>query len=308
MGMFLVVSLQPVLSRVQFLGSLAGSDREVLAAHFEAEGDGVTAARVLRDLGHAVTLLGLGGRPLAELFEQALAEEGVRAKLLPTSAPLPMSIRHVSWSDGGELASSRFTEGAPRITGAEMRFLLAEAQDCLAEADALLVCGDSSSPGVDFAVRRLLERAGVARKRAILEASGRVLVESATAGPSFVVTVRRRLEATAKAHGLVVADLCRRFFDSGTQGMVLTDGVKAAEVLLAGETLRLQPPAAGDRGGERAREALAAGLLHGLSRDFEPPAAVAYGMGAATARVQKEIGGRLDPSAVEGFYRQVRRI
>ncbi|MAE76224.1 MAG: hypothetical protein CMJ85_05065 [Planctomycetes bacterium] len=306
--MLAVVSLQPALVRVEFLGGLSeDGGHEVLAAHFEAGGYGLTAARLLRALGQPVVFIGLAGGPMVELLCEGLRDERIEERLLDAEAALPTIVRQHSWDGTGRLVSRTFPGVPARASGDELCRLVAGV-DALDEVDGIIVCGESPSAGSDFAAREIVRRAKRRAIPVVMQPDGGIIVEGAAGGPGHVVLRRRCYVEALESGGLREEALLERLFDAGGESLVITNGPELVEVITPSGREFAQPATASDRGGESAREALAAGLLLKLADGWDTWAAVCYGVGAGTAQTQKEVHGRLSLAEVDGFYSQVRKV
>ncbi|MEZ5988836.1 MAG: PfkB family carbohydrate kinase [Planctomycetota bacterium] len=305
--MVLVVSLQLHLLRSQFLGEETGEPgvMSVSGAHFEAGGDGVVAARTLRDLGHEPHLLSVRGGTTGEILERELAREGLAPELVPGIIPTPMGFR-LFGARRNEVEEYR--EDPIRFGGEEMRELLERFDERLPQSRAVLLCGDSPSTGSEFLFGEMLRRLRDAGVPHVVKTRGPSLAECLRSGGDVIVVRRPQWIAAAREQGCSEETMLEQAFAAGSAAVVLTDGATRVSLWTEEGELELEPPATQGRGGLAPGEALAAGLLDRRLRGWDLQPSVCFGIAAGTAQSLKPLGGRLSTETIDGFYRQVRAV
>jgi tagatose 6-phosphate kinase len=308
-AVILVISLQLYLQRAQFVGQDLdeGGIMPVHGAHFEAAGGGLVAARALRDLGQDVRLISVKGGDTGDLLQKEIEKEGLSTALVESAAPTPMTFRlHGRHRYGMELEEYR--EDPIRVGGEEMRDMLCLFDEGLAEASAVLLCGDSPYQGADMLYSEMLRRGHEAGLPVLAKSTGDSLLELLKSGPGVLVARRQDFSHCAKTLGISEAELRDRGFAADTGALVLVQGAKALSLWTQEGCLELMPPDARSRGGPSPGEALSAGLLLRLVEGWDLQPATCYGIAAGTAQSLKPLGGRLCAATIEGFYRQVRAV
>jgi fructose-1-phosphate kinase PfkB-like protein len=303
----LVVTLRPLLARVQFLAAGGQEPQSVIAAHFEAAGPGIAAARALRALGGSAVLLAPGSGEVARCFAARLQDEAVTARLVETAAPMPMCVVHHWWDPQGARHGQSFVEDAARLTGAEMRRVLAEVDTLLPEVRAVVLAGAEVPAGGEFLLAEIAARVAAAGKVVVLATGERTLAEALSRGHGNVVAARWELDSVVRQVGCDAPKLVAGALANGADTVLVAAGADAACLHLRQGSVVLEPPAASDRGGEGVLETVAAGLAVRLAAGWEPVSAACYGLAAGLAQMQKELGGSLSLSEVDGFFSGVRR-
>jgi fructose-1-phosphate kinase PfkB-like protein len=303
----LVVTLRPLLARVQFLAGNGQERQSVIAAHFEAAGSGVAAARTLRALGGSAVLLAPGSGEVARCFAARLQAEAVTARLVETASPMPMCVVHHWWDAQGARHGRSFVEDAGRLTGAEMRRVLTEVETLLPEVRAVVLAGAEVPAGGEFLLAEIAGRVAAAGKVVVSATGERTLAEAMSRGHGSVVASRAALEAVRLQAGCGESALLARALGNGVDSILVAAGAAEASLHRREGSVVLEPPAASDRGGEGVLETVAAGLAIRLAAGWEPVSAACYGLAAGLAQMQKELGGSLSLSEVDGFFAGVRR-
>jgi fructose-1-phosphate kinase PfkB-like protein len=197
-------------------------------------------------------------------------------------------------------------EPAAAISGDEMRALL-EAFDLeLSRCSGVFLCGAAPSRGAEFLFAEMARRAQRASVPSFLLCEGDALTEALDAGPSYVICGRRQLAQYCEEERLEEERFYERLFAGGCKAVLVTQGDAPVLVRTPEGNAEIDPPRAADRMGFGAREAFAAGFAHALESEWDLLPSVFFGVGAGTARIQNQLGGRLQRDTIEGFYRQVR--
>ena len=304
--MLLVVSPKLYLLRVQFLEGRPTLSQRVFGAHFEAGGDGVVAARTLRDLNGRACLLGVRGDVTGSLLRNALAAEGIEAHLLPSLSPTPMLLR-IYEKHEGKLRARDYLEDPGRLSGGMMRAMTLEFESLLPDARGVLLSGSSESAGAEFFMAELARKSAAAGVPLVIQSEGNTVLECLGCAADSIVLRAKDWQRCIELRRAPAGELLEEFFAGGGKTLLVTNGAQAVRVFSAdAEELRLYPPKIGDRGGKGACEAVAAGQLFRLAAGWDSISATSFGIAAGTAQTLKLVGGRLSPTEIEGFFRQVR--
>ncbi len=262
-------------------------------------------AQTLRDLDEPILVLGYAGGLTGETLRRQMRDDGLDAHLIEISSPSPMGLR-LHEPNRGPSKPKLFLEPAAAITGDDMRGLLRAFDRELSRAHGVFLCGCSPARGAEFLFAEMARRARRAGVSSFLLSDGEALSEALDAGPSYVICGQRRLQKYCEEEELERERFFERLFAGGTKAVFVTQGDAPVQVRTPEGEASVEPPHAADRMGFGAREAFAAGLAHSLGQDWDLLPSVFFGIGAGTARIQNQLGGRLRRGAIEGFYRQVR--
>ena len=271
------------------------SDRKMRCGTPELDpgGGGINVARVIIRLGGEVLALATSGGATGGLLEELLAREGVPRVALPVRERTRENLNVREESSGRQF---RFVLPGPLLSEIEWRACLRE----IARLDPFpeyLVASGSLPPGVptDFyaSLARLARDRG---SRLVVDASGEPLRRALDAGvylfkPSLAEfrALTERPAAEEEELALLARDLVR---SGRSRAVVLSLGAGGILWVTDSEGERLTAPAVPVLSGVGAGDSLVAGIVLALARGLPVPAAMRYGLAAATASVMNE-GTRL---------------
>lgn len=136
--MFLTVTLNPALDKFVYASDFAlGKVNPIEIRRTLAAGRGVYAAKVLSDLGHAVTATGLLGHNHTTEFQRLFVEKGINNGFVPIQGNTRTNI-HMTDGQGGE---TELLEPAPAVTEKEWTLFLSRLGQLLEGCDMVAVCG-----------------------------------------------------------------------------------------------------------------------------------------------------------------------
>ena len=289
--MIIVVCLNPALDITHQVPAVdwAGVNRPS-AVHARPGGKGLNVARTLHALGAQVLVMGLAGGVTGDGVGAALSELGVPAAFTPVSGETRRTFTVVDGRSGG---TALFSEPGPRTGAGEFAEFAVMYQEALRGCAAVVLSG-SLPPGLPAgSYATLIELATAAGVPAVLDTHGEALLAGAAAGPAIVKPNLAELEALA---GLAaVPGRGRRPAGGGGRRPPAPGGRRAGGGGLAG---RRRPAGRdrgrqlagtagrrGDREPDRAGDAVAAGLAHGLvlGRPWDERLRHAVALGTATA-------------------------
>lgn len=258
-----------------------------------AGGKGVNAARALNTLGEEPLLCGFAGGTAGQWIELDLANENIRAELVPMKAENRTCV--IAVSDDGQ--ATVINEEGPTVARAESEALRTRVQHFLGESQAVALMG-SLPPGLpsDF----YAEIVTAARERdvpCLVDASGPALESALRAKPSYVTPNEAEAEALLGGGVSDWITAAREIRNRGAEVVLISRG--AEDAILSGPEVnaRLAPPAVRVVNATGAGDALAAGLLAAHLRGKPLREIAVLGIAAAVASVQHGYG-RFRPSDV----------
>lgn len=142
--MFLTITLNPALDKFIYAPDFAiGQVNPIEIRQTLAAGRGVYAAKVLRDLGHPVTVSGLLGQNLSSVFQRLFISKSINDAFVRIQGNTRTNI-HMLDGKGGE---TELLEPAPDISQKEWKNFLERLGQILEGCDMVAICG-SVPPGV----------------------------------------------------------------------------------------------------------------------------------------------------------------
>jgi tagatose 6-phosphate kinase len=300
----LAVCLNPAIDVTYSVAGLRpGQSHAVSKVHRRAGGKGVNVARVLAQLGEAVTLGGFAGGTTGRWLRDELAGSGVAERLTGIDGDTRQSVAVVDDAD-----ATVFNEPGPVLTGSDWDRLAAAFEEQVAGC-AVAVMSGSVPPGApEDAYARLVRLAARHGVPTIVDASGHQLLEAADAGPTVLAPNRAEVgQPSAGPPELLAAaaSLSRRggstvVISAGRDGLVAagSDGTGPAErqrcwIAKPPRQVVGNPTGAGD--------ALTAGIARGIANGLALPLILADAIALAAAAVATPVAGRVD----EALYREL---
>jgi 6-phosphofructokinase 2 len=281
----------------------------------EPGGGGVNVSRALLRLGGDSLAVFLAGGPTGQILEELLEGEGLTCRPLKTEGWTRENLTIREEDEGDH--QYRFTMPGPEIREEEWRACLEELAG-LDPTPKYLVASGSLPPGVPSDLYARV--AGIARdlgSRLILDTSGDALKEGLEEGVFLVKPNLRELgtitgtsaseeesdyeEKQAEAARKLVAK-------GGAEAVLVSMGSAGALLVTKDETTRISSPTVPIRSKVGAGDSMVAGVVLGLSRDFDLPKAALFGVAAGAAAVMtpgSELCRRRDAEAL--FRRMVDR-
>ncbi|PND58093.1 phosphofructokinase [Mycobacterium sp. ENV421] len=300
------VTLNPALDITVDAERVGPTDKvRCCADRYDAGGGGLNVARFARALGAPVSAVLTAGGPigarLVELLDDAIVPNTFIALRGDTRESFTVNER----STGRQY---RFVLPGPVLTTDEQQRCL-EVIDASATGAAFVVASGSLPPGVpaDF-YQRIADICRTRQVRLVLDTSGGGL-EHITSGvfllkPS-VRELRECVGSPLATEGEQIA-AARHLIDRGVAEVIVVSLGADGALLVTGDWCRrLAPVAVPTVSGVGAGDAMVAGIVVGLSREWGIESAVRYGIAAATAKLQTPGTSTFDRADVDRYLDQV---
>jgi tagatose 6-phosphate kinase len=297
----LVVALNPALDITHEVDNVewAGVNRPS-AVRASPGGKGLNVARILREIGADVCLVGLAGGHTGDVLAGALGAAGVQAAFVRIAGETRRTFAVV---DTRREETAIFNEPGPVVSDAEYAALLDSYAEALPSSAAVVLAGSLPRGLAVASYADLITMATEANVPALLDTSGDALLAGVTAHPAIVKPNaaelraavghdRRRSAAGADAPVRAAADAAMELRDRGADTVVVTlgaDGMLA--VTRDGTWLAGSTPVAGNPTG--AGDAVAAGLAHGLVRGCPWPDRLLHAAALGAAAVAAPVAGEI---------------
>jgi tagatose 6-phosphate kinase len=285
----LAVCLNPAIDVTYPVTALRpGTSHTVSAVHRRAGGKGVNVARVLAQVGEAVTVCGFAGGGTGRRLRDELAGSGVADRLTGIDGDTRQCVTVVDDAD-----ATVFNEPGPAVADSDWDRLADTFEQQLAGCAAAVMSG-SVPPGAPADAYARLVR--IARRHGVptvVDASGAHLRTAADAGPTVLAPNRDEvgLPSGSRAELLAAAaELSRRgggtaVVSAGRDGLVAVSGERRWWA---------RPPRQVTGNPTGAGDALSAGLARGLARGAAWPLVLADALALAGAAVAAPVAGQVE--------------
>jgi tagatose 6-phosphate kinase len=287
--MIAVLSLNTAVDRLLLVSDfLAGEVYRAERAEAFAGGKGVNVARVLRQVGESVRLIGTLGGTAAPFIGARCEELGIDARWVPIAGETRTCTIIV---DPRSEHQTVLNEPGPILTPEEVERVREEVVRSVSAGDMLCISG-SAPPGVPHDFYGELVRALRARGvRVLVDASGDAL-RSAWESRAWAVAPNETESARALGMERDAPEMVRRLAEQ-VDHVLLTRGARGLLYAHGGRVWQVAPPPIVAVNAVGSGDALAAGFLAGISRGLPGPEAVRLGVacGASNAaRFEPGIG------------------
>jgi 1-phosphofructokinase family hexose kinase len=245
---------------------------------------------------------GKNGRRLADL----LRRRGVRADFTPAQGE---TRRIAVVVDRKRRVQTWLLEESLRVNRSAERDLLKRASRWLPRSSWLVLCGSLPAGCSPLLYRRLAKMAHAHNVPVLIDARGPALVSALPARPEVMKLNMEELAATFDARptsGEAVGVLLTAFVKEGVEWVVCTMG--AAGTIAAGdrEKWAFVPPAIRARSSAGSGDAFTAALLVWRIKGASWAEALRWAVAAGTAKAREARTDRLEPKAVQRFYRRIK--
>jgi 1-phosphofructokinase family hexose kinase len=285
-------------------------------AHASPGGKGVNVVRAAATLGHRAELVAFLPRGrTGDALGGWLADAGVALH----AVPVPGEVRSAAIMLEADGRITVLNEPGPPVSREDWRDY-ADIVRLRLEGHRVLIGSGSTPPGSpEDAYARLVRIAAEHDRVAIVDATAGTLAQALAAAPDVVTpnlaeaeelltgTDRHVVDATAATIPKRAAEAAGALVRRGARAAIVTAG--ASGLALAGQLGEhwLEAPPVSTRNPIGAGDALVAGLGSALERGEPLEEAVLVGMAAASASVEQQLPGRLDPARVDELRRWLRR-
>lgn len=312
--MILAAGLSPAWQQIVSLDRLAvGEVNRARAAHWCASGKVLNVGQALcRLAGSAApadgerrieveTVATVGG-PAGAAIQREFAALGIAARWIETEAPTRVCTTILDAASG---RTTEFVENAGPVSADELARFGSTWREQVRRADVVVLTGSLPAGVPPTFYRDLLHGAA---GLVVLDAQREPLLAALECRP-FVVkpnreelanTLGRRIETDDELRA-AMRELCRR----GATWVVVSQGPERVWGASAQEVVSVQPPPVAVVNPIGSGDCLAAGIAVALARGADLPAAMLYGVAAATDNVGQLLPARIDAQRVAAQHRRM---
>jgi len=267
-------------------------------------GKGLNAARAALALGGSVTAVGIVAGRAGDWIVEALARQGVDARMARSAGETRTCVSILDRSSG---AMTEIYERGAAVEPAAWVDLETIVEAELARGDVAAVALSGSLPpgapsdGYARITRMAQKVAGVSHAPVVVDTYGPVLAAVLAERPSIV---KVNMVEAGEATGIAVADpasaaaAADALREAGAGSVIVTLGLQGAIVVSSNDRARLVPPDIRGAYGVGSGDAFLGGLVVALQRGELLAGAARFGLAAAVAHAQIPGAGALDTTMI----------
>lgn len=298
--MIYTVTLNPALDRELTVPSIEFD--EVLRAtesRVDCGGKGFNVSRMLAALGAESVALGFAGGRTGDALRDGLEALGIATDFVAIAGETRTNVSIVTHAHDRHVKAN---EPGPTISDDEQAALVARVRERARPGDWWVLAG-SLPPGVAPAIYAdLIRHVQAAGGRAVLDTSGPALRHGCAARPFLIKpNAAEASQLTGLPIGSVEQALAAAEALAGIEHVAISMGKAGALLASRGDGWLAAAPAIRERNPIGAGDALVAGLVWGLSREYAPPDALRWGVACGTIAA-----GR--PGTAVGSYGEVAEL
>ncbi|MBQ8808697.1 MAG: 1-phosphofructokinase family hexose kinase, partial [Clostridia bacterium] len=267
-------------------------------------GKGLNVARVAHILGEKAAAMGFIGGFNGEYIKSELQKLGIKTEFTRVNGETRIC---VNISDRHGL-SGEILERGPEVGEKEKENFIKTFESHVAEYD--IICASGSLPqGIDSSLYcEIIRIAKENSKRAIVDASGKVLEDVIRAKPFMIKPNRYELSLLMKCEINSLEDVKKALIflrDSGIELPLITLGKDGAMAYTDNTFYKFNSPVVKVKNTVGSGDSSVAGIATGLRRGMNVIDSVKLGMAAGTANTQFEETGMVSCELVEKYYKEI---
>ena len=303
--MILTITANPTVDRVYFvdnfqMGEVHRPERMV----YSAGGKGLNVARVAHIMGEETVAMGFVGGFNGEYIKSELQKAGIETDFTQVQGETRICV-NISDKNG---LSGEILEKGPVVTENQVAEFLATFEKQVEKSD--IICASGSLPqGVDSSFySEIIRIAKAHNKRAIIDASGKVLEDVIKAQPYMIKPNRYELSLLMNKEIKSMEDVKEALIflrDSKVELPLITLGKDGAMAYVDGEFYKFNSPDVKVKNTVGSGDSTVSGIATGLRRKMSIIDSIKLGMAAGTANTQFEETGVVSCELVEKFYKEV---
>lgn len=303
--MILTITANPTVDRVYFvdnfqMGEVHRPERMVCSAG----GKGLNVARVAHILGEETVAMGFVGGFNGEYIKSELHKQGIETNFTQVQGETRICV-NISDKHG---LSGEILEKGPNVTKGQTEEFLTSFENHVQSYD--IICASGSLPqGLDSSFYcEIIRIAKQHKKRAIIDASGKVLEDVIKAKPYMIKPNRYELSLLMKKEIQSIEDVKEALVflrGSNVELPLITLGKDGAMAYIDGEFYKFNSPDVKVKNTVGSGDSTIAGIATGLRRGMSTIDSIKLGMASGTANTQFEETGMVSCELVEKYYKQI---
>jgi 1-phosphofructokinase family hexose kinase len=281
--MITTVTLNPMLDKTVRVKQLSvGAITRAEGISSIVGGKGVNVARQLHTLGCDTLATGVWGGEVGLQLDRLLTAENIPHDFVPIEG---MTREGVTYLDSDGVMTSVF-EPAQKVTGEDSAALMDRCRALIGKSSWVACCGSSPGAACDSLFANIIREARARNVRTALDTYGKPLHLGLDAVPDIVKVNRDEYRNTigiildAERH---IVDALLALVEQGVGLAILTDGARPCYAASNSGCWKIVPPAVSPVNSTGSGDSMLAGILYGLSKDWDVPKSVCFGAAAGAA-------------------------
>ncbi len=307
MAKIITLTLNPAIDKTTYTAKVV-PEKKLSCTHpvYFPGGGGINVSRALANLGCASTPVYLAGGTSGNHFQQLLAKEQIASIVVPIEGNTRTNLTVVETSSGLQF---RFGMVSPPIQEAEWQFCL---QILAQQLDFDYIIASGSIPPevpVDF-FGRVAAIAKAKNARLIIDTSGEALQQAIKVG---VFMIKPNINELAALYGKEtlrpgeVKEAAQSIIAAGAcKAMAVSMGPDGALLISGDEYIHISPPAVKVKSTVGAGDSMVAGIVYGLSNNWNWQDTISYGVACGTAATLNEGTQLCKKEDAERLYAEIR--
>ncbi len=266
-----------------------------------AGGKGINVARVLRTLGHAVTVSGFAGGTIGQYIQTELR----RAEVKPAFVQIAEESRLVqNFVDRVDHTETRVDEFGPLVSPREQGRLEKQWKRLLPQAEIAVIAGSTPRGVPDTLYHDMITLAHQASVPVVLDARDDLLAEAVLARPAIITPNLDELQTLMDRTLTVpqgVREAAGELVQGGTELVLTSMGAKGAIAIAESGAWLIEPPEVEVVSPVGSGDALVAGLVSATVEELPLPERLKWAVAAGTANAATFGASVCDRAAIEAL-------
>ena len=281
------LTMNPAVDKSTTAGRVTAEDKlRCSDPSFEPGGGGINVSRAMSKLGGSSTSIVPAGGHTGKTLVELLDREGFKAEDLTIAGPTRENLTVLDQSAGVQY---RFVMPGPEVTDEELKKIERKISGLSSKTDYLVVSGSLPS-GVDpDFYARIIETAGEAGVKTILDTSGEPLKRALAEGVFLIkpnIGELVRLADRDLGEEPMQVEFARDLIDRGNvEVVVISLGAGGAFLVTKDSSLHFRSPTVPVVSKVGAGDSMVAGITYGLAQDWSLDESVRLGVAAGASAV-----------------------
>lgn len=303
--MIVTVTLNPMLDKTVSVPALRrGTIQRATHVSSVVGGKGVNVSRQLATWGEETLATGFLGGEIGAMLERMLDEEQIPHTFVRVSSMTREGVTYLE-EDG---TSTGVFEPPHEVTAQESEQLVHALRGLQKNAQWMVFSGSSPCATAEEVFPLALGEAREEGVRTVLDSYGETFARALRGRPDIVKPNRQEVEQTfgfRLAGEQDVIDALQHLREEGAGTAIITDGGHACYTGSSAGMLKVTPPAVKTVNATGSGDAMIAGLLYGLRREWEFERALAFGVGVGAANAARWSVADVPLEEAEALMREV---
>ena len=304
--MILTITANPTVDRVYFvdkfqMGEVHRPERMVCSAG----GKGLNVARVAHIMGEETVAMGFVGGFNGEYIKSELQKTGIETDFTQVQGETRICV-NISDKKG---LSGEILEKGPSVTKEQIEEFLISFENRIENCDIICASGSLPQGAHSSFYGEIIRIAKEHKKKAIIDASGKVLEDVIKAKPYMIKPNRYELSLLMKKEIQSIEDVKEALIflrDSNVELPLITLGKDGAMAYIDGEFYKFNSPDVKVKNTVGSGDSTVAGIATGLRRSMSIIDSIKLGMASGTANTQFEETGMVSWELVEKYYKEIK--